>query len=75
MNTVLQYASQHREGAGPSHGLPRRHGAAPDLTSVAPTMVSGNTNGRVMAMAWHAADAIPQARPTRRPPIFVKELA
>jgi len=26
--------------------------------SVAPTMVSGNTNGPVMAMAWHAADLI-----------------
>ena len=26
--------------------------------SVAPTMISGNTNGPVMAMAWHAADLI-----------------
>ena len=26
--------------------------------SVTPTMVSGNTNGPVMAMAWHAADLI-----------------
>ena len=26
--------------------------------SVAPTMLSGNTNGPVMAMAWHAADLI-----------------
>ena len=43
--------------------------------SIAPTMVSGNTNGPVMAMAWHAADIILQARSTRRPPIFVKELA
>ena len=26
--------------------------------SVAPTMLSGNTNGPVMAMAWRAADLI-----------------
>ncbi|MEO8804502.1 MAG: GMC oxidoreductase, partial [Burkholderiaceae bacterium] len=26
--------------------------------SVTPTMLSGNTNGPVMAMAWHAADLI-----------------
>ena len=29
--------------------------------SVTPTMVSGNTNGPVMAMAWHAADLILKA--------------
>jgi choline dehydrogenase-like flavoprotein len=26
--------------------------------SVTPTMISGNTNGPMMAMAWHAADLI-----------------
>jgi choline dehydrogenase len=36
--------------------------------SIAPTMISGNTNGPVMAMAWHAADLILQAR-TRRAPV------
>jgi choline dehydrogenase-like flavoprotein len=29
--------------------------------SVTPTMLSGNTNGPMMAMAWHAADLILQS--------------
>ncbi|WP_248966112.1 GMC oxidoreductase [Sphaerisporangium perillae] len=36
--------------------------------SVLPTMVSGNLNGPIMAMAWHGADLMPTRRdpPTRR---------
>jgi len=34
------------------------HGVRVMDLSVAPTMISGNTNGPVMAMAWHAADVI-----------------
>jgi choline dehydrogenase len=37
------------------------HGVRVMDLSVAPTMISGNTNGPVMAMAWHAADVILQA--------------
>ena len=36
--------------------------------SVMPTQVSGNTNGPVMAMAWHAADLILQDVSASQPP-------
>jgi choline dehydrogenase-like flavoprotein len=32
-------------------------------TSVMPRLVSGNTNGPVMALAWHAAERIMAGRP------------
>jgi choline dehydrogenase len=44
--------------------------------SVTPTMVSGNTNGPMMAMAWHAADLILESGAARAHPLqLVKETA
>jgi len=45
--------------------------------SVTPTMISGNTNGPMMAMAWHAADLIlqPGAVSPASQQQFVKETA
>jgi choline dehydrogenase len=44
--------------------------------SITPTMVSGNTNGPMMAMAWHAANLILESGAARANPLhLVKETA